>query len=272
MYWTGKAKSEVSTWIILVGVRRSPLSPTLGSWRRRIHQRGRCRRSGRQNYLHPDYARLRSSCESTFYTGMGRVWRGTGRPLLNLGRCQDRRNHLPDDLGDGWPRLGRVCRRITYGWNSDDFNQLRRCIICPMALETHEGLIIADDTIMHEGMDERSYRSELPGGKTNVCTQYYCRPDPARLSGISWAFSTMADAGTPLRVRVLYFGGGGLSSTMKLELERLYKDIQSVLPRCEVQMGLAEFPFVEEVSNFARTSTGPPSASRASRKRKKGFL
>ena len=92
--------------------------------------------------------------------------------------------------GVNGPPWGRVYRRITFEWTGD---------------EVYKGVTLAVEEIVHDGVEE-SYRTELAEGIINVCTQYYCYPDPARLMGISLAFSTMADAGAPLRVRALYFG------------------------------------------------------------------
>ena len=67
---------------------------------------------------------------------------------------------------------------------------------------------------------------------------------------MSWAYPTLAEAGTPLRVKVLYLSGGGSPDVVKLEMARTYREIQACLPSCTVEMGFGELPFMQEVSEF----------------------
>ena len=59
----------------------------------------------------------------------------------------------------------------------------------------------------------------------------------------------MADAGTPLTVRVLYLSAGGNPDQIKLEMARLGRDLGTFLPHCTVEMGLGELPFVNDLTD-----------------------
>ena len=90
----------------------------------------------------------------------------------------------------------------------------------------------------------------VQGRVWDVCTQYHALPDPERLRGLSWAYPTLAEAGTPMRVKVLYLSGGGGPEVVKLEMSRAYREIQGCLPACTVEMGFGELPFIQEVNEF----------------------
>ena len=60
----------------------------------------------------------------------------------------------------------------------------------------------------------------------------------------------LADAGTPLRVKVLYLSSGGCPDAVKLEMAQVFRQIQSYLPHCLVEMGFGELPFMNEVTNL----------------------
>ena len=77
---------------------------------------------------------------------------------------------------------------------------------------------------------------------------------------------------TKTKVKVLYLPAGGTQETSKLEMQALGREIQGSLPNCEVQMGLGEVPFEEEVrevgSYFDRITFG----IKNQKEREKGIL
>lgn len=107
------------------------------------------------------------------------------------------------------------------------------------------------------------------GWTWDICTQYYVLPDPARLRGLSWAYPVLADAGTPLRVKVLYLSSGGNPSAVKLEMAAAYRQISTFLPHCTVEMASESFLSFMKLPSSGAISTLLPSRIRTRTRRTK---
>ena len=91
---------------------------------------------------------------------------------------------------------------------------------------------------------------EVPGAETwDICTQFHFLPELGQERNLSWMYPVLADAGTPLRIRVLYLPAGGSLSIIKLEMAKLARDMGMYFPSCQTEVGHGEMPFKEDVSH-----------------------
>ena len=94
------------------------------------------------------------------------------------------------------------------------------------------------------------YAQEDPPRKWVILTQFHFTPDFGEKKRIERLLPAAAEAGAPMRIRVLYLAARGSPTLVRAELARLARDMERYYPNCETSVVLGEMPFEDEVSSF----------------------
>ena len=94
------------------------------------------------------------------------------------------------------------------------------------------------------------YAQSEPPRTWDILTQFYFDPGLGEHRRVERLLPAAAEAGAPMRIRVLYLAAGGSSALARAELSRLARDMERYFPHCQTTVVLGEMPFEEEVSSF----------------------
>ena len=129
-----------------------------------------------------------------------------------------------------------------------------------IVLEDHEGSVLQDIEFIPGAKAEEEMLGSIheaigllpvPGQDSwDMCTQFHFLPDLGREQNMRWLYPVLADAGTPLQIRVIYLPAGGSLSVIKMEMAKLARDMDMYFPNCRTEVGLGEMPFEEDVSHI----------------------
>ena len=170
-------------------------------------------------------------------------------------------NRFRTALEKGGPPWEDLVRLVTDEWNRKDASRSKR------AGQWDEGYrerAIADETItpdtaeayLHRPLDELP--AITPSSQTppkGICTQLCCRGDPGRKASLARAHQIIAEAGSPVRVEVLYLPTDGSPDPRK-------RDLSACSPHRVADTGLGEMHFEETQADWDRTLAPRPLRSK----------